>query len=353
MLFCNSLWQSDIDSVLPVFEELSSENGSSFFITGSTGLIGTAIVHALLRFNDIYDTNLRVIATGRNEKGLSERFSDCKDRDDLDLIVFDAEHPAIDESLKIDYIIHAASNASPNAIVNSPVETLMGNILGLQYLLEYSKSHAVRRVLFVSSSEVYGRKNQSTPSLETEYGFIDPLNPRNSYSFGKCAGENMCVSYLQEYGVDSVIVRPGHIFGPTCSKKDVRVSSCWAYDCAAGKDVIMKSSGSQIRSYCYCLDCASAILKVLINGEKGQAYNISNPSSIMSIRDLAEIMTSHAGVQLVREIPSDSEAKAFNPMDNSSLDSTKLQGLGWKGVFDAKAGVCHTIDILREVSHLE
>ena len=339
--------------MLPVFEELSSEEGSSFFITGATGLIGTAIVHALLRFNDKYGTGFQIIATGRNEKSLSDRFSDCREREDLILAVFDAEKPSIEPSMKIDYIIHAASNASPKAIIESPVETLMGNIGGLSYLLSYAKENAVKRVLFVSSSEVYGRKDQSTPSLETEYGFIDPLNPRNAYSYGKCAAETLCVSFLQEYGVDSVIVRPGHIFGPTCSQKDVRVSSAWAYDCASQKDIVMKSAGSQIRSYCYCLDCASAILKVLVKGEKGQAYNISNRNSIMSIRKLAEIMTSHAGVRLVTDIPSEAEAKAFNPMENSSLDSTKLENLGWKGAFDAETGVKHTIDILREVSALE
>lgn len=353
MLFQNEQWKNDIDLVLPVFEELSSESGSSFFITGSAGLIGTAVVHALLRFNDKFKTNFQVIATGRTEKSLNERFADCKDRKDLILSVFDAEKPAIDPSLKIDYIIHAASNASPKAIIENPVETLIGNICGLSYLLAYAKENAVKRVLFVSSSEVYGCKDQSTPSLETEYGSIDPLNPRNAYSYGKCAAETLCVSFLHEYDVDSVIVRPGHIFGPTCSEKDVRVSSAWAYDCAYRKDIVMKSAGSQIRSYCYCLDCASAILKVLVKGEKGQAYNISNKDSIMSIRRLAEIMTSHAGVELVTDIPSEAEAKAFNPMENSSLDSTKLENLGWKGVFDAKSGVSHTIDILREVSALE
>ena len=115
------------------------------------------------------------------------------------------------------------------------------------------------------------------------------LNPRNSYSISKCAAETLCASYYDEYGVDSVIIRPGHIYGPTAQETDNRVSSAWAYCVARGKDIVMKSDGSQIRSYCYCLDSASAILKVMLKGSPVKAYNISNPTSIISIKQMAEV----------------------------------------------------------------
>jgi nucleoside-diphosphate-sugar epimerase len=119
---------------------------------------------------------------------------------------------------------------------------------------------------------------------------------------------------------------------------------------AYGEDITMKSDGKQIRSYCYCLDCASAILKVLLKGEKTHAYNISNPDSIISIHSMAEILASTAGVVLKMELPTDEEKKGFNPMSNSSLDSTELLSLGWKGLFDANRGFSHTVKILREIT---
>ena len=111
----------------------------------------------------------------------------------------------------------------------------------------------------------------------------------------------------------------------------------------------MKSDGAQIRSYCHCLDCASAIIKVLIDGEANRAYNISNPDSVITIRDMAKIISGYAGVELKTEIPGSSEKKSFNPMSNSSLDSIGLSALGWKGIFPAEKGFAHTIDILREI----
>ena len=111
----------------------------------------------------------------------------------------------------------------------------------------------------------------------------------------------------------------------------------------------MKSDGAQIRSYCYCLDCASAMLKVLLNGDNCHAYNISNPDSIISIRQMAELLAGSAGVELKMENPSIEEQKSFNPMSNSSLESTSLLGLGWKGFFDAAEGFGHTLIILKQI----
>ena len=248
-----------------------------------------------------------------------------------------------------DYIIHGASNASPEMIVKEPVETMLSNFLGMKYLLDYAKDQKTKRILYISSSEVYGQKEGTEPYREGQYGYIDILNPRNSYSVGKRAAETLCASYADEYGVSSVIVRPGHIYGPTASPMDNRVSSAWAYQAARGEDIVMKSDGSQLRSYCYCPDCASAILKALLSGEQGHAYNISNPDSVITIRQLAELLAEAGNVALRTEIPTEAERKGFNPMSNSSLESIGLQELGWKGCFDAETGFSHTVQILKEI----
>lgn len=347
-IYDNRLWISDLDEVLAAFPEFEELSGKSIMVTGSTGLICSAVVDVLIRWNETHEEKIEILAAGRNEAKIRERFSAYCKKEWFTLVSYDASSTENALDYPCDYIIHGASNASPNKIVKEPVETMMSNLIGMKSLLDYAKEKAVKRVLFVSSSEVYGKKEHNRPSRINEYGGIDILNPRSSYSIGKCAAETLCASYYDEYGVDCVIVRPGHIYGPTAVETDNRVSSAWAYAAARGDNIVMKSDGAQIRSYCYCLDCASAILKVLLKGEPVHAYNISNPDSIISIKAMAEILTKSAGVDLRMDLPTEAEMKGFNPMSNSSLDSSELLDLGWKGLFDANRGFSHTVEILKE-----
>lgn len=349
-IYDSKRWISDLDEIISVLPELEELSGKSVFITGCTGLICSAVTDVLLRRNLVCEDKITILAAGRSEERVRARFAPYDKEEWFRFVPYDAAsmHNTFPE--KCDYIIHGASNASPNKITKEPVETMAGNFIGMKLLLEYARRENVKRVLYVSSSEVYGRKEGSKPFQEEEYGFIDILNSRSSYSVGKRAAETLCASYADEYGVDSVIVRPGHIYGPTAVESDNRVSSAWAYSAARGQNIVMKSAGSQIRSYCYCLDCASAILTVLLRGVKVQAYNISNPDSIISIRDVAELLTEASGTELRMELPTEAEKKGFNPMMNSSLDAAKLMALGWKGAFDARRGFAHTIEILRETT---
>lgn len=343
-------WIADLDEIIDSMHVLSELAQKKVLITGSNGLICSAIVDILIRWNETHEEKIGILAVGRDTQKIEKRFAPFSSRKYFSVALYDSEKSDNSLSFDCDYIIHGASNASPNKFVSNPVETMLSNFCGMKYLLDYAKDKKVNRVLFISSSEVYGKKNDSEPFKTDEYGYIDLLNPRNSYAVGKRASETLCASYYTEYGVDSVIVRPGHIYGPTASESDNRVSSAWAYMVSHGENIVMKSDGSQIRSYCYCLDCASAILTVLLKGESVKAYNISNPDSVISIRKMAEILSSVGEVDLMTEIPTDVEKKGFNPMSNSSLDSTELYGLGWRGLFDARRGFSHTVAILKEIT---
>lgn len=349
---CN-LWLNDIDEVLEKIFDIKRLAGKSVLITGCTGLICSAVVDMLIRFNEKYDDKYKspvtILAAGRAESKVRQRFGHYLDKKYFRYIKYDANKNVFNLDTAVDYIIHGASNAYPYMIFKEPVETMMSNFIGMKALLDYAKNKSVNCVLYISSSEVYGEKRGRQPYTENEYGFIDLLNSRNSYSIGKRAVETLCASYYSEYGVNSVIVRPGHIYGPTADPCDNRVSSAWAYKAAKGEDIVMMSDGAQLRSYCYCLDCASAILTVLLKGESVRAYNISNPASIISIRDMAEILTKVAGVKLIQQKPSDEERKKFNPMNNSSLNSSSLQSLGWNGLFNAMRGFSHTVNILKTI----
>lgn len=347
-VYSSDLWWKDIDQTINTLPELSRLEEKTVLITGATGLICSAVADILIRYNETHDKRINIIAAGRSRERTEKRFAEYANKDYFRFIFFDSSKTDNQITIPCDYIIHGASNAYPGIIIKEPVETMMSNFTGLLQLFQYAKECNAKRILYISSSEVYGKKETLDPFKEDEYGYIDLLNPRNSYSVGKRAAETLCASYSSEYGIESVIVRPGHIYGPTASEKDNRVSSIWAYAAARGEDITMNSDGAQLRSYCYCLDCASAMLKVLIDGENGNAYNISNPDSIITIRQMAELLTESAGVQLIRGYASEAEKKSYNPMMNSSLDSTKLENLGWKGLFDAPTGFAHTVQLLKK-----
>ncbi len=203
------------------------------------------------------------LCPGRSVERLVECFSTASAEMCVVPVLYDATKEfSFDKN--VDYIIHGASHASPDLYTEKPVETMQGNIYGLTTLLEFSKDKQVERLLYVSSSEVYGDFSTDKPLLETNYGYVDILNPRSSYPMGKRAAETLCVSYLKEYGVESIIVRPGHIYGPSAKREDKRVSSAFVLNALKGEKIIMKSTGSQIRSYTYSLDCATAILQALL-----------------------------------------------------------------------------------------
>lgn len=348
MLYDNKQWIQDIDTVTKLMPELDELNGKSLMITGAAGLICSAVVDIIFRYNDTHAEKILILAAGRSLEEMKDRFGEMTEREDFTFVKYDASRADNQLDINADFIIHGASNAFPSMVMKEPVETMLANFMGIKYLLDMAKDNAVKRVLYISSSEVYGKKDSDKPFCEGDYGFIDLLEPRNSYSIGKRAAETLCASYSYEYGVESIIVRPGHIYGPTASPLDNRVSSVWAYNAAKGEDIVMKSDGTQLRSYSYCLDCASAMLKVLIKGENCHAYNISNPNSIISIRQMAQLLAEASGLQLKTEQPIESERKSFNPMSNSSLDSTELEKLDWKGCFDAYTGLLHTVKILKE-----
>ena len=349
MIYESSQWFKDIDRVTEVVPEIERLAGSSVMITGATGLICSAVVDILIRYNETHEEKIGIIAAGRQAGKVKKRFGIYAERDYFKYMPYDAASDNNSFTEHADYIIHGASNAYPGLIMKEPVETMLSNFTGTYKLLQYALSQKTKRLLYVSSSEVYGKKDNNKAFSENEYGFIDILNARNSYSVGKRAAETLLASFSAEYGTETLIVRPGHIYGPTAGESDNRVSSAWAYMAARGEEIVMKSDGSQIRSYCHCLDCASAILKVLLLGENTHAYNISNPDSVITIRRLAELLSKAAGSGLRLELPTEEEKKAFNPMSNSSLDSESLMGLGWKGCFDAEEGLAHTVSILKEI----
>ena len=339
--YCEDYWQ-DVRLVSEQIPNIENLYGSSILITGATGMICSAVAEVLLYLNKEKNAKIHIILAGRNKDSLQKRFYCFEEGKDYSFCHYDATSATL-QDIKADYIIHGASNADPGKFAKEPVETMLANIVGLNTLLKSALVNLTKRLLYISSGEVYGRKEEQRPYKEDDYGLVDILNPRASYPSSKRATETLCVAYSAEYGIDTVIVRPGHIYGPTITDSDSRASAQFTRKAKAEEDIVMKSAGSQLRSYCYTLDCASAILTILINGKNSEAYNISNPNSIVTIREMAEDLAKAGNVDIVFENPSDIEKKNYNLMENSSLDSIKLEKLGWRPTFNMKEGAKKTL----------
>lgn len=326
------------------FKELYN---STILITGASGLIGRCIIDILMKLNETESANIKVIASVRNLENAKKIFKEYIAKKELELIKYDVMEQ-LNANMKVDYIIHAASNSHPMAFSTEPVNTLIGNVIGTKNLLEFGIKNNVKKLLYVSSGEIYGKDDGKIEAFTEEYrGYIDNLAFRSCYPIGKISAETMCICYSKQYDIDTVIVRPCHIYGPTITDKDSKVMAQFIRNALNNEDIIMKSDGKQYRSYCYVVDCAIGILIALGKGENANAYNIANKNSNITIRSMAELIANTVGKKVVFDIPSKTERQGYNAVEKSILDSTKLERLGWKPLYNMEQGIKSTIEILK------
>ncbi len=318
-------YKDDLKSLSRLDLPWNQLSGRKILVTGATGLIGGCLVDALMvnPNRDYY-----VYASGRNEERVKGRFFDYYFDKDFHFINYDVRR-ALESEESFDYIIHAASGANPNEYSMRPVEVIKANIYGVANLIDYGLKHGLKRFLYVSSGEVYGEGDGRVFSEEYS-GFVDILYPRSCYPSSKRTSETLCVSYAAEYGVDVVIARPCHIYGPFFTESDNRVFAQFIRNVLRGEDIIMKSSGEQFRSWCYVVDCVSAILYILLKGDSCQAYNIADDSSNISIKDLAEMVATIGEKKVIMESPCTDEIRGFNVVKKSVFSTSKLNQLGWR-----------------------
>ena len=331
-------YYKDIQRVYEFYLPWEKLSGCNILVTGATGLIGGCLVETLM-MNPKRD--YQVFASGRNESRLLRRFSQFEKDPGLHFLVYDVISP-LNCNFRFDYIIHAASNASPAAFASTPVEVMRSNIEGVINLMDYGLKNGLKRFLFISSGEIYG-EGDGRVFTEDYSGYVDCNSPRSCYPSSKRAAETLCASYKAEYGVDVVIARPCHVYGPYFTESDNRVFAQFFRNLLNDEDIVLKSTGEQFRSWCYVVDCISAILHILLKGENGEAYNIANQESNVTIRDLATIVAEMGERNVIVSKPNNNEENGFNPVTKSIFSSTKIESLGWKPMASLRYGLNDSI----------
>lgn len=320
---------------------LEELRGRRILIAGAGGLIGSALVSLLLALDRKPGLSIDVYALGRDKAALERRFSRYIGTEKFHIEAADvAEYAPAD--IRPDLIIHGASPASPVAYARTPVDVMRANFLGALRLLELARESG-GRLLFASSGEIYGSSDDPDAAFTEEAcGFIDPMRVRSCYPESKRAAETLCAGYWAQFGVRAMAARLCYVYGPSIAESNTRADAQFLRDAVSGRDIVMKSRGTQVRSYCYVKDAAIALLSILLKGRPGQAYNVAAPASAASIREYAETLAEIAGVKVAFALPSEEEARGFTPVQRAVLDPGKLEALGWKAVYSLRDGLYDT-----------
>ncbi|RSJ12071.1 NAD-dependent epimerase/dehydratase family protein [Streptococcus intermedius] len=328
----NKILQEDVQDLAkngPILKELKNV---TILVTGATGLIGGQCVFTLLELNHLFDANIEVVALVRNLSKAEKIFHSFLEDEHLQLIEGDVLAPVEIES-NIDYIIHGASSTDSVFFVQHPVDTIAVAVKGTENLLELARKNRVRSMIYLSSLEVYGITNPNVDSIsENDYGYLDPISVRSSYSEGKRIAECLCIAYLQQYQVPVRIARLSQTFGPGVDYKDKRVFAQFARSVIEGQDIILKTRGETVRNYCYTKDVVKALFYIMLEGQVGQAYNVANKDTAISIREMAELVLKRNGnscSHLIFDIAEDIEKLGYNPTVKIRLNTEKLEKLGW------------------------
>jgi UDP-glucuronate decarboxylase len=342
----NAIITEDLNTIINQFENWDRLKNKTVLISGANGFLPAYLVETLIEVNTRFNANITIIGLVRNQEKAKARFFKHLENKLLLLIVQDVcELISIDK--KIDFIIHAASQASPKYYGIDPVGTLSANVIGTINLAKLGIKNNVESFLYFSSSEVYGELPESLmPVKENVFGFIDPARVRSCYGESKRMGETICVSYLHQFGLKAKIARPFHTYGPGMMLDDGRVYADFIANVISKKDIILNSDGSARRAFCYLTDATVGFFKILLEGKNGEAYNVGNPKEEYSILELAQLIISlrpELNLKVKVNLPVKDVNYIKSTVSKNSPNIDKMNELSWNPNVTVRDGFNRTI----------
>ena len=321
--------------------------GKVILVTGATGLIGSNLVEKLLA------EGAKVIALGRNEKKIKKVFHEYLLETNFSYVAADITYGVPKEIEYVDYIFHAASSISGAEIKARPVDIIQANFIGAEKCLDFLKQQKEQRkrsgrLIIFSSATVYGNIFPYDKSfLEDETYTADILSSRSAaYSESKRMVEVLANSYYIQYGIESVIVRIGYVYGYTKCKPDTAFYE-FIDKVLAGEDIVVNSAGMGRRDNIYIEDVVEGLVLAALKGIAGESYNLSSNGEKDNFKAIDEIalMIAAATNELTKEKRIRACIKEFAGERNPGvlLNNKKIKKLGWSVETGIQDGIRKTI----------
>lgn len=324
--------EEDFDKITKRDISWDALRNSSFVITGATGLIGSLIVKYLLYANRTMNFGAKIYAVVRNVEKADKIFAEEK-TDALTYVVADLTKEKVNCEGDCDYIVHAAAVTASKVMVSDPVGTICTSIDGTEKMLQLAVEKKAKAFIYISSMEIYGQPTVGGKTAEKDLGYVDIENVRSCYPEGKRMCECLCTAYAAQYGVNVISARLAQTFGAGILPTENRVFAQFARSVMRGENIVLHTTGESEGNYVYTADVIAAIMTLLVKGKAGEAYNIANEDSHITIRNMAELVAREiAGekIQVVIDIPEDSVSLGYAPPVKMWLDASKMRELGWK-----------------------
>ncbi|HLB43561.1 MAG TPA: NAD-dependent epimerase/dehydratase family protein [Gammaproteobacteria bacterium] len=333
---------SEIKGIISVLE------GSTVLVTGGSGFIGGYFLDVISFLNEThFDKKCKIICLDNLIVGDSKRIAALAYKKYLEFINHDISKPFFYEG-QIDYIIHAASIASPTFYRQYPLETIDANVLGTRHLLQLALEKKLKSFLFMSSSEVYGDPTpENIPTPENYRGNVSFTGSRACYDESKRLGETICMAFYEKHGIPVKVARPFNFYGPGLRIDDKRVISDLINNVLHNEPITLYSNGSDTRTFCYISDAITGLFKILLSNFNGEAFNIGNDNQAeVSILELAKIIQEISGnsSQIIHKKSADKNYLKDNPHRRAPDLSKIRKFLQYQPTIDLKTGLQKSIE---------
>ena len=317
----------------------------NWLITGGCGFIGTALIRRLIgegghsiRVVDNLSVGTREDLAGcceYEEVGAGEPFSGNR----VQLVVGDImdEKLALAAGKDIDVVVHLAANTGVGPSVENPRLDCLTNVIGTFNYLESARANGIRRFVFASSGAPIG---ECIPPIHEEM-VPHPVSP---YGASKLAGEGYCSSYFRTYGIETVALRFGNVYGPGSGHKNSVVAK-FIRLAMEGKTLEIYGDGRQTRDFIYIEDMVEAVVKAAtVEGVGGEVFQIAT-SSETTVGEMLEILLAEFERRGIRDVKYfNGEKRLGDVMRNYSDTSKAKNGLRWNAEVDLVTGIRKTID---------
>lgn len=323
-------------------------NGSKFLITGSSGMIASYFVLFIIYLIEKKKKHYKIFLMTTNTLKLKKKLGKYFSRDYIEIIDFNIDS-LMNFEYEFDYILHAASLASPHYYNTNPVDVIAPNIIGTYNLLMnlVKNKIQVKCFLFLSSFSVYGNVTDTVID-ETYPTNLNHFDLRHIYGASKISGELLLHTFNTQYKIPIKIARLAHSFGPGLDyEKDSRIFSNLVSNILENKPFNIHSSTSS-RTYTYLSDLTTGLMLIMLKQSKNIVFNLSNSSNNISNLELVYKLSSFYGNEVKIIVDSSSEYVKSEVIAFPDFRKENVSDIGWKPNVSVFEAFSRTVNFIKE-----